>query len=146
MTTTHPNPMQDAYEQILRAYNPLEIKDILLHGASRKATQHKDADDITTYYANYNEGIHHNLLDAKFEYCRSYLLCQAAYNQSEKTHEDQFEFLRDVVWLYIDSVADELGDEYELHNKDRKTIEDEVLAIDLEHRKSQLHVIDGGKS
>ena len=145
MTTTHPNPMQDAYEQILRAYNPLEIKDILLHGASRKATHHKDADDITTYYANYNEGIHHNLLDAKFEYCRSYLLCQAAYNQSEKTHEDQFEFLRDVVWLYIDSVADELGDEYELHNKDRKTIEDEVLAIDLEFRKKQLHVIDGGK-
>ena len=75
--------MQDAYEQILRAYNPLEIKDILLPGASRKATQHKDADDITTYYANYNEGIHHNLLDAKFEYCRSYLLCQAAYNRSE---------------------------------------------------------------
>ena len=146
MTTTHPNPMQDAYEQILRAYNPLEIKDILLHGASRKATQHKDADDITTYYANYNEGIHHNLLDAKFEYCRSYLLCQAAYNQSEKTHEDQFEFLRDVVWLYIDSVADELGDEYELHNKDRKTIEDEVLAIDLEFRKKQLQVIDGGKA
>ena len=143
---TQDNPMQDAYMQILRAYNPLEIKDILLHGASRKATQHKDADDITTYYANYNEGIHHNLRDAKFEYCRSYLLCQAAYNQSEKTHEDQFEFLRDVVWLYIDSVADELGDEYELHNKDRKTIEDEVLAIDLEFRKKQLQVIDGGKA
>ena len=35
------NPMNDAYEQILRSYNPLEIKDILLHGASRKATKHK---------------------------------------------------------------------------------------------------------
>ena len=145
-TTPTSNPMQDAYEQILRAYNPLEIKDILLHGASRKATQHKDADDITTYYANYNEGIHHNLLDAKEKYCTSYLHMQYCYNKSEKTHEDQYYFLRDVVWLYIDAVADELGDEYELHNKDRKTIEDEVLAIDLEHRKSQLHVIDGGKS
>ena len=143
---TQANPMNDAYEQILRAYNPLEIKDILLHGASRKATKHKDAEDITTYYANYNEGIHHNLLDAKFEYCRSYLLCQAAYNRSEKTHEDQFHFLRDVVWLYIDSVADELGDEYELHDKPRKEIEDEVLAIELEHRKKQLQVIDGGKT
>ena len=140
------NPMQDAYEQILRAYNPLEIKDILLHGASRKATKHKDADDITTYYANYNEGIHHNLLDAKFKYCREYLLCQASYNRSEKTHEDQYYFLRDVVWLYIDSVADELGDEYELKDKDRKTIEDEVLAIDLDIRKNQLQVIDGGKA
>ena len=143
---TQSNPMQDAYEQILRAYNPLEIKDILLHGAARKAIQHRTTDDIMTYYANYNECIHHNLLDAKFDYCRSYLLCQAAYNQSEKTQEDQFEFLRDVVWLYIDSVADELGDEYELKDKDRKTIEDEVLAIDLDIRKNQLQVIDGGKS
>ena len=74
------------------------------------------------------------------------MICQAAYNQSDKTDNDQFEFLRDVVWLYIDAVADELGDEYELHNKDRKTIEDEVLATDLEHRKAQLQVIDGGKS
>ena len=57
--------MQLAYEHVLRSYNPLEIKDILLHGASRKATRHKDADDILKYYANHNEGIHHNLLDAK---------------------------------------------------------------------------------
>ena len=133
---TQDNPMQDAYEQILRAYNPLEIKDILLHGAARKATQHKDADAITTYYANYNEGIHHNLLDAKPKYCQDYLFMQACYNKSDKTHEDQYYFLRDVVWLYIDAVADELGDEYELKNKDRQTIEDEVLAIQLDMRKS----------
>ena len=143
---THKSPMQLAYEQVLRSYNPLEIKDILLHGAARKATKHRTTDDILTYYANHNEGIHHNLLDAKFDYCRSYLLCQAAYNQTEKTDEDQFHFLRDVVWLYIDCVADELGDEYKLHNKPRKEIEDEVLAIDLEIRKKQLQVIDGGKS
>ena len=143
---TQANPMQDAYEHILKSYNPLEIKDILLHGASRKATKHKDADDIVSYYADHNEGIHHNLLDAKFEYCRSYLLCQAAYNQTEKTHEDQFYFLRDVVWLYIDAVADELGDEYKLHTTDRQTIEDEVLKIELDIRKKQLKVIDGGKS
>ena len=143
---TQDNPMQQAYTQVLHSYNPLEIKDILIHGAARKATQHKTRDDIMTYYANYNEGIHHNLLDSKFEYCRQYLLCQAAYNQTAKTHEDQFEFLRDVVWLYIDKVADELGDEYKLHDKPRKEIEDEVLAIDLEFRKRQLQVIDGGKS
>ena len=143
---TQDNPMQDAYQQILRAYNPLEIKDILLHGASRKATKHKTVDDIMTYYANYNEGIHHNLLDAKPKYCKEYLLCQAAYNQSDKDQESQYYFLRDVVWLYIDAVADELGDEYKLHDKPRKEIEDEVLAIDLEFRKRQLQVIDGGKS
>ena len=55
---TQQSPMQDAYMQILRSYNPLEIKDILIHGASRKATQHKTRDDVMTYYANFNEGIH----------------------------------------------------------------------------------------
>jgi len=137
--------MQDAYTQVLRSYNPLEIKDILIHGAARKATHHKNTDDIMAYYANYNEGIHHNLLDSKPEFCKMYLMCQAAYNHSEKTQEDQYYFLRDVVWLYIDAVADELGDEYHLHNKPRKEIEDEVLAIELQIRKSQLGVIDGGK-
>ena len=143
---TQDNPMQDAYTQILRAYNPLEIKDILLHGASRKATKHRTTDDIMTYYANYNEGIHHNLLDAKPQYCKDYLFMQACYNQTDKTQEDQFFFLRDVVWLYIDCVADELADEYKLRDKPRKEIEDEVLAIDLEFRKQQLQVIDGGKA
>ena len=143
---TQDNPMQDAYTHVLHSYNPLEIKDILLHGASRKATKHKTVDDIMTYYANYNEGIHHNLLDAKPKYCRDYLYMQWCYNQTDKTQEDQFYFLRDVVWLYIDCVADELGDEYKLHDKPRKEIEDEVLAIDLEFRKKQLQVIDGGKS
>ena len=70
---------------------------------------------------------------------------QAAYNQSDKTDGDQFFFVRDVVWLYVDAVADELGDEYKLHDKPRKEIEDEVLAIDLDIRKKQLQVIDGGK-
>ena len=142
---TQDNPMQDAYEQILRAYNPLEIKDILLHGAARKATKHKSIDDIITYYANHNEGIHHNLLDSKSKYCEDYLLMQLAYNNSDKDQNSQYYFLRDVVWLYIDAVADELGDEYKLHDKPRKEIEDEVLAIELQHRKSQLQVIDGGK-
>ena len=99
-----------------------------------------------TYYANNNEGIHHNLLDAKPEFCRMYLTSCMAYNHSDKTEEDQYYFLRDVVWLYIDAVADELGDEYKLHDKPRKEIEDEVLAIELQVRKSQLGVIDGGKS
>ena len=139
-------PIDEPIVKILDAYNPLEIKDILLHGASRKAFNHRTEDDVMTYYANNNEGIHHNLLDAKPKYCRYYMICQAAYNHSDKTDEDQFEFLRDVVWLYIDAVADELGDEYKLHDKPRKEIEDEVLAIDLEFRKKQLQVIDGGKS
>ena len=142
---TQQSPMQLAYDHVLRSYNPLEIKDILTNGASRKAIYHKDKDDIVTFYANHNEGIHHELLDAKPKYCRDYLFMQFCYNQTDKTHEDQYYFLRDVVWLFIDKVADELGDEYELHDKPRKEIEDEVLAIDLDIRKKQLQVIDGGK-
>ena len=143
---TQQSPMQEAYTCLLHSYNPLEIKDILIHGASRKATHHKNKDDIISYYADHNEGIHHNLLDAKPEFCRMYLTSCMAYNHSDKTQEDQFYFLRDVVWLYIDAVADELGDEYKLHDKPRKEIEDEVLAIELGIRKSQLGVIDGGKA
>ena len=143
---TQNNPMEAVYKSILSAYTPLDIKDILIHGAARKATKHKTTDDILTFYANHNEGIHHELLDAKEKYFRDYAYMQYCYNQTDKTQEDQFEFLRDVVWLYIDKVADELGDQYELHAKDRKTIEDEVLAIDLDIRKSQLQVIDGGKA
>ena len=143
---TNKSPMQLAYEHVLHSYNPLEIKDILIHGAARKATKHKTEDDVLTFYANHNEGIHHDMLDSKFEFCRPYLLCQAAYNQTDKTQEDQYMFLRDVVWLYIDKVADELGDEYKLHNTDRQKIEDDVLAIELAWRKKQLNVIDGGKS
>ena len=143
---TQQSPMQEAYTHLLHSYNPLEIKDILIHGASRKATKHRTKDDIISYYANHNEGIHHNLLDAKPEFCKMYLINQMAYNHSDKTEDDQYYFLRDVVWLYIDAVADELGDEYKLHDKPRKEIEDEVLAIDLNIRKSQLNVIDGGKN
>ena len=143
---TQESPMALAYKHVLQSYNPLHIKDILLHGAARKAIFHRTEDDILTFYANHNEGIHHELLDAKQKYCNEYILCQAAYNASDKDQECQYYFLRDVVWLYIDAVADELGDEYKLHDKPRKEIEDEVLAIDLQFRKNQLSVIDGGKS
>ena len=143
---TQANPMQDAYQHVLRSYNPLHIKDILLCGASRKAIHHRTEDDILTFYANHNEGIHHNLLDAKPKYCKEYLLCQAAYNASDKDQECQYYFIRDIVWLYIDGIANELGVEYELNTKTREEIQDEMLAIDLKHRKAQLHVIDGGKA
>ena len=144
-TTPTPNPMEAVYKDILNTYNPLQIKDILLDGAECKAIYHQDEDEILAFYANHNEGLHHELLDAKEKYFRDYSFMQYCYNQSDKTAQDQFHYLRDVVWLYIEKVADELGDEYELKNKDRQTIEDEVLAIQLDMRKRQLHVIDGGK-
>ena len=136
---------QLAYESILDSYTPLDVKDIITNGASRKAYKHKDQDDILSWYAEYNEGLHHNLLDASESVCTQYLFMQKCYNLSDKTHEDQWFFIRDIIWLYIDHVAMELATEYGLLAKSREDIKDEMLAIDLEHRKTQLQIIDGGK-
>jgi len=134
-----------AYYSILDTYTPLDVKDILLHGASRKAIHHKDKSDILDWYADHNEGLHHTLLDSSPRCFSYYMTCMAAYNQSDKTHDDQYYFIRDIVWLYIDGVAKELGKEYDLNTKTRDEIQDEMLAIDLKQRKAQLQVIDGGK-
>ena len=143
---THKPKTQLAYESILDTYTPLDVKDIISNGASRKAKHHKDKEDILGWYAEFNEGLHHNLLDASESVWIQYAMMQKAYNISQKTHEDQFYFIRDIIWLYIDAVAMELATEYGLLAKSREDIKDEMLAIDLEHRKSQLKIIDGGKS
>ena len=138
-------PTQACYESILTMYTPLDIKDIITNGASRKAKHHKDKKDILSWYADYNEGLHHNLLDSNETVCKQYLFMQHCYNLSDKTDEDQYYFIRDVIWLYIDAVAMELATEYGLLAKSREDIKDEMLRIDLEHRKAQLKIIDGGK-
>ena len=135
-----------AYYSILDTYTPLDVKDILLHGASRKAIHHKSKDDILSWYADHNEGLHHTLLDSSPRCFNHYMICQAAYNKSDKTHDDQYYFIRDIVWLFIDGICNELGKEYDLNTKTRDEIQDEMLAIDLKHRKAQLQVIDGGKA
>ena len=123
--------MQDAYECVLKSYNPLHIKDILLHGAARKAIFHKDEEDVLTFYAN----------------------LQHAYNQSQvkcKDEEERFElqkiYIKDVVYLFIATVVYDLAASHDLIDKTYKEVEDAQLAMDLEFRKKQLQVIDGGKS
>ena len=140
------NPMTEAFNAIMHTYNPLNIKDIISCGAARQAKHHKTRDQILTFYANHNEGIHHELLDANEDVFKAYAFMQYCYNQSSKSPTDQWEFIKDVVYLYIDVVAAELAESHDLYNTPRKEIEDEVLRIDLEHRKNQLQVIDGGKS
>ena len=60
---------QDAYESILSMYTPLDVKDIITNGASRKAYKHKTENDILSWYAEFNEGLHHNLLDGSESVC-----------------------------------------------------------------------------
>ena len=109
-----------AYYSILDTYTTLDVKDILLHGAARKAVHHKSKDDILSWYADHNEGLHHTLLDSSPRCFTYYMTCMAAYNQSEKAHDDQYYFIRDIVWLYIDGICNDLGKEYELDTKTRE--------------------------
>ena len=94
-----------AYNSILDTYTPLDVKDILTCGASRKAKHHKSQDDILSWYADHNEGLHHSLLDSSPRCFSHYVMCQAAYNASDKTHDDQYYFIRDIVCYTLTAYA-----------------------------------------
>ena len=138
-------PIDQPIVEILNAYNPLEIKDILLNGAWRKATKHKDWDKVLAYYQEYDSYIHHYLLDSPDAWIQ-YAMMQRAYSMTDHTAGDQKEYIKDVFYLYLDVLASDIGHKWDLHNRPRKEIEDEVLAIELKIRKESLGVIDGGKA
>ena len=142
---TNHAPIDQPILDILNTYNPLEIKDILLHGARRKATSHKSWDDVLEYYKEYDGYIHHYLLDSP-EAWRHYGMMQAAYTMTAHTPDDQKEYIKDVFYLYLDVLAADIGHKWNLLNTPRQQIEDDVLAIELKIRKESLGVIDGGKS
>ena len=137
-------PLDQPIVEILQAYNPLEIKDILLHGARRKATSHRTWDAVLEYYRNNDGYIHHYLLDSPDAWDH-YAIMQKAYTMTDHTAADQKEYIKDVFYLYLDVLAADIGHKWDLHNTPRKKIEDDVLAIELKIRKDQLGVIDGGK-
>ena len=137
-------PIDKPIVEILHAYNPLEIKDILLHGSWRKAVHHKDWDDVLAYYRDNADYIHHYLLDSPDAW-NHYGMMQKAYTMTDHTPDDQKEYIKDVFYLYLDVLASDIGHKWDLHSKPRKEIEDEVLAIELKIRKESLGVIDGGK-
>ena len=138
-------PLDQPIVEILNTYNPLEIKDILLHGARRKATNHKLWGSVLGYYQEYCDYIHHYLLDSPDAWMH-YAMCQKAYTMTDHTAGDQKEYIKDVFYLYLDVLASDIGHKWDLHKRPRKQIEDEVLAIELKIRKESLGVIDGGKS
>ena len=138
-------PIDQPILEILNAYNPLEVKDILINGSRRKATKHKTWDAVLGYYTENAEYMHHYLLDSPDAW-NHYALCQKAYTMTDHTAGDQKEYIKDVFYLYLDVLAADIGHKWDLHNRPRKQIEDEVLAIELKIRKDSLGVIDGGKS
>ena len=142
---TNHAPIDEPIMEILDTYNPLEIKDILLHGSHRKATKHKEWSDVLEYYQANADYMHHYLLDSPDAWIH-YAMMQKAYTMTDHTMADQKEYIKDVFYLYLDVLASDIGHKWDLHSKPRKEIEDDVLAIELKIRKDQLGVIDGGKS
>ena len=55
-------------------------------------------------------------------------------------------YIRDVVYLFIATVAWDLAQSHDLLDKTISEVEDYQLNIDLDYRKKQLQLIDGGKS
>ena len=142
---TNHAPIDQPIMEILNQYNPLEVKDILLHGARRKATKHKDWDNVLAYYQEWDGYMHHYLLDSPDAWTH-YAIMQKAYTMTDHTPDDQKEYIKDVFYLYLDVLASDIGHKWNLHNQTRQQIEDDVLAIELKIRKDNLGVIDGGKS
>jgi len=142
---TNHAPIDQPIMEILNQYNPLEVKDILLHGARRKATKHKDWDNVLAYYQEWDGYMHHYLLDSPDAWTH-YAIMQKAYTMTDHTPDDQKEYIKDVFYLYLDVLASDIGHKWNLHNQTRQQIEDDVLAIELKIRKENLGVIDGGKS
>ena len=138
-------PIDQPIVEILNTYNPLEIKDILLHGSWRKAVHHKEWDKVLAYYKDNIDYMHHYLLDSPDAW-NYYAMMQKAYTMTDHTPQDQKDYIKDVFYLYLDVLASDIGHKWDLHSRPRKQIEDEVLAIELQIRKDQLGVIDGGKS
>ena len=141
---TNHAPIDQPIMEILNQYNPLEVKDILLHGARRKATKHKDWDNVLAYYQEWDGYMHHYLLDSPDAWTH-YAIMQKAYTMTDHTQDDQKEYIKDVFYLYLDVLASDIGHKWNLHNQTRQQIEDDVLAIELKIRKESLGVIDGGK-
>ena len=140
----------DAVKAVMHAYTPVEVK-TLLHCHDEKCfVHHQTPQDIIEFYAEHNEDIHHWLLDDShaFEY---YANAMAAYNiaQGQCTSEkDRFqvqnEYLKDVVYIFIATVAYDLAASHDMIDMTMEQVEDYQLSKDLDSRR--LKLLQGGKA
>ena len=132
-------------------YTPIQVKKLIHNHDESMFVHHQDPKDIVEFYGTYNEDIHHWLLDDShaFEY---YWKCQAAYNvaQADCTSEKerfqvQNEYLKDVVYIFIATVCYDLAASHDMIDMSMEDVENYQLAKELQHAKTKLTVIDGGK-
>ena len=140
-----------AVEEIMATYTPVEVKRLIHDHSNEAFVHHQDTKDIMKFYKEHNSDVHHWLLDdaVTFEY---YADIQQAYNKAQRGLDEderfalQTYFIRDVLYLFIATVCYDLAQSHDLIHKTYKEVEDWQLSIDLEHRKNQLQLIDGGKA
>ena len=146
---THHNP---AVQEIMDTYTPVEVKKLIEYATDKQFVHHQRPEDIMKFYANHDMYVHHWLLDDTYAF-KMYVGLMSAYNEAQDRCEDeearyalQTIFIKDVVYLFIATVAWDLAASHELLDKTISEVEDYQLNIDLDHRKKQLQLIDGGKS
>ena len=141
----------DAVKAVMAAYTPVEVKTLLHNHDERNFVHHQTTDEIVNFYADHNEEIHHWLLDDAnaFEY---YHKAMVAYNYAQQKcccEKERFalqnEYLKDVVYIFIATVCYDLAASHDMLNMTMQEVEDYQLAKDLQHAKTKLTVIDGGK-
>ena len=145
---THNNP---AVEEIMATYTPIEVKNLIDRSTDKEFVHHQRPEDIMKFYADHDCYIHHWLLDDTYAF-PFYIKLQSAYNEAQRGRDEEARFavqtlfIKDVVYLFIATVAWDLAASHDLLDKTLEEVEDYQLNIDFNHRKKQLHVIDGGKS
>ena len=144
---THNNP---AVQEIMDTYTPVEVKKLIEYATDKQFVHHQKPEDIMKFYANHDMYVHHWLLDDTYAF-KMYIGLQSAYNEAQDEctgEEDRFAlqtvFIKDVVYLFIATVAWDLAQSHGLLNKTLEEVENAQLAVDLDHRRLQL--LQGGKS
>ena len=144
---THTNP---AVQEIMDTYTPVEVKKLIEYSTNKQFVHHQTPEDIMKFYAKHDMYVHHWLLDDTYAF-KMYIGLQSAYNEAQaecKDEEERFSlqtlFIKDVVYLFIATVAWDLAQSHDLLDKTLEEVENAQLAVDLDHRRLQL--LQGGKS
>ena len=140
----------DAVKAVMAAYTPIEVKTLIHNHDESNFVHHQTTDEIVDFYAEHNEEIHHWLLDDSHAY-EYYANAMAAYNiaQGQCTSEkDRFqvqnEYLKDVVYIFIATVAYDLAASHDMIDMTMEQVEDYQLSKDLDSRR--LKLLQGGKA
>ena len=141
----------DAVKAIMADYTPIQVKTLMHDHNEKNFVHHQTTEQIVDFYAEHNEDIHHWLLDDShaFPY---YNKAMVAYNyaQAQCTSEKerfmvQNEYLKDVVYIFIATICYDLAASHDMLDMSMEDVENYQLAKELQHAKTKLTVIDGGK-